>query len=486
LVSALRLHEFGVNFDPFPMTDDPPSSGPDAVYSRLEGLVMLLRQRPDDAVERTRILEAVVRAAAGGPVVLEAGVENSFGTEEAGLKGRLLARRVDQVTIQAGATAEELLGLALALADDRQAVVSSGSIRVDLLPSLMPPPAAGRSYEGPRTPSRQMPGLPDWMAPPRRENTSSSLAETMAQISASLGDEIQRGAWRAALHDVQGLVRLVPAIPEHQRRGFAISVRRYLSRPVLQAFIELALRTPEEQPRAVEVLKWAGLDAAEQILEQLRSSEGVGAREFLFAALGGMPDALSLVMPLTTSPRWHEVRHGADILGRMGLPGSVPVLRRLLEHPDDRVRVAAVEALGRIPDKAVLEPLRQALTNRSPQMRAKAGRALGDRRTGALAMPLLAALEAEKDLATWRELLGALALIDSPEATSALVRLATERKTFFGRSGRPTAQRLEVVKALAGAGTPAARQALQRIAAEGDEAVGTAARTALEGGMGNG
>jgi len=467
------------------MTDAPVPGSRDAVYSSLEALVTLLRQRPGDTPDQPRLLAALVRAASSAAVVLEAGVENSFGTVEAGLKGRLLARRVDQVTIETGAGADELLALAQGLAHDSQVLESSPSIRVELLPTLSPPPLPGRSYEGSRTPPRPMPGLPDWMAPPRRENTSSNLAETMAQISASLGDEIQRGAWRAALHDVQGLIRLVPAVPEHQRRGFAISVRRYLSRPVLQAFIELALRTPEEQPRAVEVLKWSGLDAAEQMLELLRSSENVGAREFLFVALGGMPEALSLVMPLAASPRWHEARHGAEILGRMGLPGSVPVLRGLLEHPDERVRLAAVEALGRIPDKTVLEPLRQALTHRSPQMRARAGRALGDRRSGALAMPLLAALEEEKDLGTWRELLGALALIDSPEAASALVRLATERKTLFGRTGRATAQRLEVVKALAGAGTPAARQAMQRIAAEGDEAVAAAARKALDEGTGN-
>jgi hypothetical protein len=468
------------------MTDALVPGGRDAVYGSLEELVMLLRQRPGEAAGRSRLLAALARAASGTTVVLEAGVENSFGTEEGGLKGRLLACRVDRVTIEAGAAADELLTLAQGLAHDSRTLESTPSIRVELLPTLFPPPLPGRSYEGSPTPPRPMPGLPDWMAPPRREHTSSNLAESMAQISASLGDEIQRGAWRAALHDVQGLIRLVPAVPEHQRRGFAISVRRYLSRPVLQAFIELALRTPEEQPRAVEVLKWAGLDAAEQILELLRSSENVGAREFLFVALGEMPDALSLVMPMAMSPRWHEARHGADILGRMGLPGSVPVLRRLLEHSDERVRLAAVEALGSIPDKTVLEPLRQALTHHSPQMRARAGRALGDRRSGALAMPLLAALEEEKDLPTWRELLGALALIDSPEAVSALVRLATERKTLFGKTGRATAQRLEVVQALAAAGTPAARQALQRIAAEGDEAVAAAARKALEEGPGSG
>lgn len=457
------------------------STGGPSVHDSLERLVAALRRNPEDGPARDLALQALVAAAAGPATVLEAGVENSFETDEQGLKGRLLARRVDQIRIESGANADELLSLARALADDVAPLESSAAVKVELVPNLQPPPPP-RS-EPRLTPSGRTPritgAVPDWVAPPRRENTSNNLAETIAHISASLGDELQRGAWRAALHDVQGLIRLVPAVPENQRRGFAISVRRYLTRSVLQAFTDLALRTPEEQPRVVEVLRWSGLDAADMVLELVKGTEAVGVREFLFATLGGMPDAAPLVMPLLTSPRWHEARHGADLLGRMGYVPAIPGLRALLDHADERVRLAAVEALGRIPDKAVVEPLRQALTHRSPQMRVLAGWALGNRRSAALAMPLLAALELERDGTAWRELLSALSMIDSPESASALVRLALDKKTLFGRGGRPTPQRLEVVGALARAETPSARLALQRIAHEGDAAVKAAAEDAL-------
>lgn len=459
-----------------------PGPGESAVHDSLERLVAALRKQPEDAATRDTSLRQLVAAAATSATatVLEAGVENSFETGDLGLKGRLLARRVDQIRIESGAQSEELLRLARALADDVTPLESSGAIKVELVPNLQPPPPPpiASSSESTRH-SRPGPAMPDWIAPPRRESTGSSLAETIAQISASLGDALQRGAWRAALHDVQALIRMVPAVPENQRRGFSISVRRYLTKPVFQAFNELALRAPEEQTRVIEVIRWSGLDAAEVVLDLIKGSEAVGAREFLFAALSEMHDAAPLVMPFLTSPRWHEARHGADLLGRMGYVPAIPALRALLDHPDERVRIAAVEALGRIPDKGVLEPLRQALTHKSPQMRVRAGWALGSRRSGALAMPLLAALELENDQTAWRELLAALSLIDSPESASAMVRLALEKKTLFGRGGRPTQQRLEVVGALSKANTPSSRLALQRIASEGDTAVKSAAGDAL-------
>jgi hypothetical protein len=464
-----------MTFDLFSSTEGP------SVHDSLERLVAALRRSPEDMSAREAALQALVAAAAGAATVLEAGVENSFETDEQGLKSRLLARRVDQIRIESGASADELLGLARALADDVAPLTSSSAIKVELVPNLQPPPPPQAEYRpsgSSRTP-RANPAIPDGILQPRRESTSNSLAESIAHISASLGDELQRGAWRGALHDVQALIRMVPAVPENQRRGFAISVRRYLNRSVIAAFTELALRTPEEQPRLVEVLRWTGLDAADVVLDVIRGSEAVGAREFLFIALGEMPEAAALVMPMLTSPRWHEARHGADLLGRMGHAPAIPGLRALLDHDDERVRLAAVEALGRIPDKAVVEPLRQALTHRSPQMRMLAGWALGSRRSAALAMPLLAALELERDASAWRELLAALSMIDSPESASALVRLALDKKTLFGRGGRPTPQRLEVVGALARADTPSARLALLRIAHEGDAAVKSAAEDAL-------
>ena len=94
-------------------------------------------------------------------------------------------------------------------------------------------------------------------------------------------------------------------------------------------------------------------------------------------------------------------------------------------------------------------------------------------------MPLLAALDQEKDREVRSELLLALACIDAPEARSALVRLATERRNLLGRGGRPTSERLEVVSVLANAGTENARQALSRIASESEGAVRDAATEAL-------
>jgi hypothetical protein len=95
-------------------------------------------------------------------------------------------------------------------------------------------------------------------------------------------------------------------------------------------------------------------------------------------------------------------------------------------------------------------------------------------------MPLLAALEAEKDPGAWREMLGAFARIDTPEATNALVRLATQGKSLLSRRGHSVAQRLEVVTALVQGRSTAAPHALERIAVEGDAPLREAARKALE------
>ena len=94
-------------------------------------------------------------------------------------------------------------------------------------------------------------------------------------------------------------------------------------------------------------------------------------------------------------------------------------------------------------------------------------------------MPLLAALEVEKDPGAWEEVLQALAAIDAPEATQALVRIALTRKARLSFGGAHVRKQVTVVRALAEAGTAASRQALARIAAEGEGEVQRAAAAAL-------
>jgi len=290
---------------------------------------------------------------------------------------------------------------------------------------------------------------------------------------------VRQQQWHTVLHNIQAVLRMMPGLGEDTRRHHTYALRRLMSRPVLEALIAQAYRVPEEQRRTAEVLQAGGMPAAELFLDLLQQSESLAPHEFLLDALGGMKDAIVLMLPLARSSRAADARLAAELLGRVGLPEAIPPLAALVQHPDERVRLAAVDGLGRYRDKAAVEPLRQALGHASAAVRARAGKALASRRSGAIAMPLLAALEAEREPAAWEALLGALAEIDAPEAVAALTRIALERRGRFDLGGAQARRQLAVVRILKSANTSAAKRALVRIAAEGEGEVALAAAACL-------
>lgn len=445
---------------------------PEAPFAaQLAHLVALLRQAPERQDAITRAVEDLATRVARQPAQVEAGIENTWALDGDPLKERLLLRGVDAIQVRAGAPGQELLALARALADDTAPIPSTAAVHVELIPE--PGPAPGRPPVLPS--SSQL----DLQVP--RARPHDQLAQVLESLLRELAQKLEAGQHHAALHHAQAAVRLLPGLADETRGTFAIALRRLLGTPVLEAFIQQAYRIPEEQARTAEVLRFAGLDCAELLLEILRASDKIGPRGFLLDALGEMPGALALFLPLLKSDRWFDVWLGAELVGRVGQVDAVTHLVPHIAHPDERVRLAVIDALGRFRDKSVVEPLRRALGNPSPATRARAGHALAARGSGAMAMPLVAALEEEREPATWRELLNALATIDAPEAGQALVRLATRRGSLFSRSGRPSRSRLQVVEALVEANTVTARQALERIAAEGDGEVAEAAGRALTG-----
>ena len=452
------------------MSDPQPDPGA-SFTALLTHLVYLLRTAPgqEDAVRDTVAL--IVARVAQQPAAIEAGIENSWAVDGDPLKERLQIRQVDDIQVAAGATAAELLTVIRALADDTAPIPSTAKVRVKLLPDPLP-----IQFSGPRD---SMPGASGSILPRARQGDQ--LAHTVEGILRELDKAIHREQWHATLHDAQAALRLIPALSEEVRRTFGLALRRMLNRPVLQALIEQAYRVPEERPRTAEVLRGGGMAAAEQMMEILRSSDTVGPRAFLVDALAGMPEAFQIMAPLLQSTRPAEVRLGATLLGRLGLPEAVRSLTPHVQDADPDVRHAVIDALGHYRDKGVVEPLRQALTHPSPATRGHAARALSKRGSGAIAMPLLAALEVEKDPAAWEEVLQALAAIDAPEATQALVRIALARKAMLSFGGSHQRKQVTVVRALAEAGTAASRQALARIAAEGEGEVQRAAAAALEG-----
>jgi HEAT repeat protein len=274
-------------------------------------------------------------------------------------------------------------------------------------------------------------------------------------------------------------MRMLPGLSEEIRRINFIALRRLLTRHVQEALIEQVYRVPEEQARTAEVMRVGGLHAAELMLEILSKSDTVGPRAFLVDSLAGMPEAFQLIAPLAPSKRPAEARLGAELLGRLGVPEAVPLLTALMQHADEKTRLAAIDGLARYRDKAAVEPLRKALGHQSAAIRGRAGRALASRGSGAIAMPLLVALEAERDQGAWEELLEAIAGIDAPEAAAALSRIALKPKGLFDLGGNLIRRQLLVVRTLAASNTSAAKQALARIAAEGEGEVKEAAGAAL-------
>jgi hypothetical protein len=436
-------------------------------------LVLLIRRQPGDKGSQKNALRSAMAVLPRGEVLIEAGIEYSDAPDDNSLKGRLLSRLVDSVKVSAEASAAEVLALARALASDQGDIPSTPLVQVERVPAATARSDLTGSVEAP-------PPLPEPLPPPAvRHRTMAGPVEEAETLARALRQFAAAGRWMEAIHAGQAMVQLTVRFPLHEQRGHVISLRRSFTRPLLEQFIAFALRVTEEQGRVSEILQHAGAEGIELMVDNVKSVETVGPRRFVHDVLATTPAALPMLIPLLSSARWHEVRHGAELLGRLGLPEAIEPLRAAASHPDERVRKTVIEALGRFHTNAVIEPLRRALSDPAPVTRASAAHALSQRRSPGLALPILVALEAEKDPMAWEALVVAVARIDSFEAVSGLVEIALDKRPLF-QAGRPKLQRLTVISALRTAGTASARRGLERLAGEADAQLRRAAAEAIE------
>ena len=473
-----------------------------ALFEQLFGeLVVLLRTQPQDHGAQDRVLAQCTGLVGARAVRLSSGVEILGQDDPLSLKSRLLARLVDTIQVSPGAETEELLHLARALAHDTAPVVSSPRIHVALIPDITREPEvvahpelvparsgderrragdrrlalSGARHRGPerRRAERRQTGE-------RRLQLIKHQSADLLRFQARLADALREGAWSPALQALHAFVDMLPSVPIRDRRTHAIAVRRLLTRPALEGFVDIALRDALDAPVAARVLRWVGLDGAEVILARIMESEATGPRRVLYEILGAMPEAYPLVVPYLNRGRWHEVRHAAELLGRMRNHDAIEPLKRRLVDPDERVRTGIVAALAEFPIGDVADGLRIALASPSARTRSAAAEAIARRRAASFAMPLLNLLEQERDPEAWRAEARALGVLQTPDAVAGLVKAALSRRAFL-RGGFPVEQRLEAVRAIAQAEGPGPRAALQRLARDGDGPVrGEASRLLLE------
>ena len=357
-------------------------------------------------------------------------------------------------------------------------------------PPPPPAPAAGQSLQD--TPGFMREGISESAAFSPAAATARSTADLISELIdkpagphagdllAVLGRQLETAMknHRTAqvLAIVAGVVKAEQQVSDASRkRQYSIALKRMYSKALLEAVAEVA-NHPADRDAALLVLRRAGEDGVEVLLDLLVAAPTIEERRGLFMALTGMKEGTDQLVHMLGHSQWFVARNVAELAGELGLQEAVPGLGQQLNHSDERVRKAAALALAKIGSSAAAEPLRRALRDASPEVRIQAALGVG-KKSSALAMPLVAAMEEEEDENVERELILALGRIASAAAVQALITFAQPGGRLFGR--RPAGLRVAAVEALRLAATPAAIGTLEGLTDDGDKQVRTAAQSAL-------
>lgn len=304
-----------------------------------------------------------------------------------------------------------------------------------------------------------------------------NVGELLAVLGRQLETAMKNKRTAQALAIVVGIVRAEQQVTDAtRRRQYSIALKRMYNKALLEAIAEVA-NHPADRDDALLVLRRAGEDGVEVLLDLLVAAPTIEERRGIFMALTGMKEGTDQLVHMLGHHQWFVVRNVAELAGELALEDAVPALAQQLDHDDERVRKAVALALAKIGSSAAAEPLRRALRDRSPEVRMQAALGVGGRKSSALAMPLVVAMEEEEDEAVERELMLALGRIGSAAAVQALIKFAQPGGRLFGR--RPAALRAAAVEALRLAATPAAIGTLEGLTDDGDKQVRTAAQSAL-------
>ncbi len=462
-----------------------------AFAKRFGDLVALLRADPGNDAAQELALTAAARAVAFEPVIVDATGDPGGAGGEFSLGGRMRARDIERLRVAAGADLLELLMLARALSHDVTPIPRTVTVQIDWrVARAAAPKTRSQPDRRHRTDRRRRrahrPGAPERRTGDDRR-TSGERRRPLAQqqeagaalLLARLGQTAQARAWRETLHYAHTLLELIPRLPRVEREAAGVGMRRHLPRAALAGIVQVALGDRGEEGRAVDVLRWAGKEGAEVMLDALAAIEGAASRHFLYDALETMANAFPAAVAFLGSSAPRQIRRAAEILGRLGRPEAIGPLQRHLQHPDEQVRGAVVRALAELPIAETGEALLEALLHPSAPTRIATAEAIGRRGKEGVAMWLVAALEKEREPSAWRAMVMALATLGSPEACTALVAIALNRRTLLRPKGHPAGHRLEAVSALARVTTPAGMSALDTIARQGDARARGAALEAL-------
>src|SRR2546430_9286501 len=439
---------------------------------------------------------------AGGRLMVN-GTEMSDAPQLDALSQRLDFHSVSVITIPADPPLSEMFELLRALAEQpehediatRLKTIGATRIQVAMqelarIPTLVqeapaPPPLdvpsiaqeAGASAPAFSVASAATRSATDLVAELQAKPSGPQAGDVLAVLGRQLESAIKTHRHSQAMAVRAGIVKAEQQVTDAtRRRQYSIALKRMYTKSLLQAIAQLA-SAPGHRDDALLVLRRAGEDGVEVLLDLLIAAPTIEERRGIFMALTGMKEGTDQLVHMLGHHEWFVVRNVAELAGELALDDAVPALAQQLAHEDERVRKAVAMALAKIGSSSAAEPLRRALRDKSPEVRMHAALGVGGRKSNALAMPLVVAMEEEEDEGVERELILALGRIGSTAAVQALIKFAQPGGRLFGR--RPAGLRATAVEALRLAATPAAIGTLEGLTDDGDKQVRAAAQSAL-------
>ncbi|MBI3975285.1 MAG: HEAT repeat domain-containing protein, partial [Armatimonadetes bacterium] len=269
--------------------------------------------------------------------------------------------------------------------------------------------------------------------------------EELLDVAEALGAHLlwmvqqQEFALLAAM--LEALTR-VAAAGDHTRSTLAAGlIKRVTEHPLLDGLLAAlwAGRDTRVEPEVRACLEVLAGKVVTPLVRVLGGEPRAGMRAILCDLLVGIGhDHAEELGSFIGDERWYLVRNIANILGRLQHPQVATYLRRVLDHPEYRVRREVADALARLGTEEAQALLVRLLDDSDQRIQLRAVQALnawGTRR----ALPKILGLVVARDptdrlVALKAAALEALERLGAPEALPVLKRLAHARLVFRRRS----------------------------------------------------
>jgi len=119
----------------------------------------------------------------------------------------------------------------------------------------------------------------------------------------------------------------------------------------------------------LRIIDRSGEEGVRAVFQHLMASGDIAARRRYYDACLRLKAGTRVFMEYLNHSLWYVVRNAASLLGETNAEVAVPALGRLLKHEEERVRIAAVVALGQIGGADALSRLEKSLHDPSMDVR---------------------------------------------------------------------------------------------------------------------